>query len=88
MIALLLILIGLAPMQALDDLIAAMFAIFASPRSIFFRKYVLAPGLKLSVVLLLIVMQSERVLSGSSAILLPECIGVAIYSVHALRVRC
>ena len=42
---LLLLLIFLAPVQALDGLLVGMFAVFASPRSIFFRKYVLGPGL-------------------------------------------
>lgn len=83
-IALLLLLIGLAPVQALDDLIAAMFAIFASPRAIFFRKYVLAPGLKLSVVLLLILTQSnEFFLAGGY--LAAGILGTTIYAVALLR---
>jgi O-antigen/teichoic acid export membrane protein len=83
-IALLLILIGLAPVQALDDLVAAMFAIFASPRSIIFRKYVLAPGLKLSVVLLLILTSSnEFFLAGGY--LAAGILGTTIYSFALLR---
>ena len=53
-ISLLLILILLAPIQALDDVLTALMSVFASPQSIFFRKYVLGPGLRLSVVILLI----------------------------------
>jgi O-antigen/teichoic acid export membrane protein len=83
-IALLLILIGLAPVQALDDLIAALFAIFASPRSIFFRKYVLSPGLKLTVVLLLIVGGSD-VFFLASGYLLAGVLGVAIYAFTLVR---
>ncbi len=49
------ILILLAPIQAIDELLTAMLAVFASPRSIFLRKYVLAPGLRLAVVALLVV---------------------------------
>lgn len=49
------ILILLAPIQAFDELLTAMLAVFASPRSIFMRKYVLAPGLRLAVVALLVV---------------------------------
>jgi O-antigen/teichoic acid export membrane protein len=49
------ILILLAPIQALDELLTSMLAVFASPRSIFLRKYVLAPALRLAVVALLIV---------------------------------
>lgn len=51
---LLLILIFLSPIQAIDDLLIGLFAVFTSSRAIFFRKHVLSPGLKLTVVLLLI----------------------------------
>src|SRR5215212_5041229 len=83
-LALLLILIGLAPVQALDDLIAAMFAIFANPRSIFFRKYVLSPGLKLSVVLLLILGGSD-VFFLATGYLLAGIMGVAVYAFALMR---
>lgn len=53
-LALLLILIFLAPVQAIDESIIGIFAVFASPKAIFFRKNVLGPLLKLGVVLLLI----------------------------------
>lgn len=52
-VPLLLILILLAPIQALDDLLTALLSVFASPRSIFLRKYIVGPGLRLLVVLLL-----------------------------------
>lgn len=48
------ILIFLVPIEAADTLLDALFASFASTRNIFFRKYVLGPGLKLGVVLFLI----------------------------------
>jgi O-antigen/teichoic acid export membrane protein len=48
--SLVLILIALAPLQALDTMIVGLFAVFARPRAIFFRVYVLAPGLRLAVV--------------------------------------
>ena len=44
---LLLILIILAPIQALDDVLMNGFAVFSSPRAIFFRRYVLNPALRL-----------------------------------------
>lgn len=53
-ISLLLILIWLAPIQALDNWFQSMFAVFARVRAIFFRRYVLGPGLKLSAVLFVI----------------------------------
>ncbi len=55
---LLLILILLAPVQAFDALLTGLLTVFANPRSIFFRKYVLAPALRLLVVVLLILGQS------------------------------
>jgi O-antigen/teichoic acid export membrane protein len=57
-ISLLLILIILSPIQALDGLLTGMFAVISKPRAIFFRKYVLGPGLRLAVVLLLILGES------------------------------
>ncbi len=46
--------IFLAPVQAVDESIIGLFAVFASPKAIFFRKNVFGPLLKLGVVLLLI----------------------------------
>ena len=48
---LLLILVLLAPIDALDDLLISLFAIFDSPRSIFVRRYILGPALRLGVAL-------------------------------------
>jgi len=81
---LLLLLIFLAPVQAIDDLLIGMFAVFASPRAIFFRKNVLAPGLRLTVVLLLIVFQ-YNVLFLAGGYLASGVIGVAIYVVMLFR---
>jgi O-antigen/teichoic acid export membrane protein len=53
--SLLLILILLAPIQAVDDLLTGLLSVFASPRSIFLRRYIVGPGMRLLVVLLLIV---------------------------------
>jgi O-antigen/teichoic acid export membrane protein len=77
-VSLLLILIVLSPIQALDELVTSLFAIYARPRAIFFRKYLLSPGLKFLVVLLL-------VLSGSGVTFLAAgyvaaaVLGVAVY---------
>jgi O-antigen/teichoic acid export membrane protein len=49
-VAVLLILLLLAPVQALDELLIGVFAVFTRARAIFFRKYVLAPALRLSAV--------------------------------------
>jgi O-antigen/teichoic acid export membrane protein len=58
-ISLLLILIFLAPIDAIDLILLGLLAIFANPRLILFRKSILGPGLKLIVVLLLIFSQSS-----------------------------
>ncbi|MDQ2695163.1 MAG: oligosaccharide flippase family protein [Pseudomonadota bacterium] len=52
--ALLLIMIFLVPIEAIDGLLIGLFASFTHSRAIFFRRYVVAPALKLGVVLLLI----------------------------------
>lgn len=48
------ILIFLVPVEASDAMLDGLFASFGSARAIFFRKYILGPGLKLGVVVLLI----------------------------------
>ena len=53
-LSLLLVLIFLAPIQSIDEVLVGLFAVFAKPRAIFFRKHVLAPLLKLLVVAALI----------------------------------
>ncbi|MBA3310149.1 MAG: oligosaccharide flippase family protein [Nocardioidaceae bacterium] len=52
-IGLVLILIFLSPLEALDEVFVSMFAVFSKPQAIFFRKYLLAPGLRLLVVCVL-----------------------------------
>ncbi len=54
-LSLLVVLIALAPMQALDSWFQGMFAVFAKPQAIFVRRHVLGPGLKLLAVLIVIV---------------------------------
>ncbi len=53
-VSLLLIIIALAPLQALDSWFQGLFAVFAEPRAIFVRRYLLGPGLKLAAVLFVI----------------------------------
>jgi O-antigen/teichoic acid export membrane protein len=50
-----LILVFLAPIEALDQVFVSLFAVFSKPRAIFFRKYLMTPGLRLAVVLTLAV---------------------------------
>lgn len=81
---LLLILIVLAPIQALDDMLMNGFAVYASPRAIFFRRSVLSPALRLSVVGLLIAGGQD---AGFLALgyVVTGFLGVALYGVLFLR---
>lgn len=52
-VRLVLILIFVAPLEALDQVFVSLFAVFSKPRAIFFRKHLLGPGLQFVVVLVL-----------------------------------
>lgn len=54
-VQLVLILIALAPLEAFDQVFVSLFATFSKPRAIFFRKYLLSPGLRLVVVIVLVI---------------------------------
>ncbi len=84
-LTLLLIVIALAPVKALDELLVGMLAIFASPRAIFFRRYLLAPGLELAVVVLLILAHSN-VFFLAGGYMAAGALGVLIYVGILLRV--
>jgi O-antigen/teichoic acid export membrane protein len=58
-ITLIVILIVLAPIQALDDMLIGLFAVFANARAIFLRRHVLGPGLRLLIVLLLVFTEQD-----------------------------
>ena len=55
----LLTLIFLAPTRALENVLEKMFAIFARPRALFFRRHILGPGLKICAVIPLIFFHSN-----------------------------
>ncbi|HYM81858.1 MAG TPA: flippase [Candidatus Limnocylindria bacterium] len=84
-LTLLLVLIFLAPVQALDEVLVGMFAVFSKPRAIFWRKHVLAPALKLAVVIGLILTHSS-VFFLAVGYLLASLVGVAIYGYQLFRV--
>lgn len=81
---LLVILIALAPIQALDDVLMNGFAVFASPRSIFFRRYVLNPALRLAVVGLLIVGHQDAAFLAFGYVAV-GAIGVVVYAILFAR---
>lgn len=53
--AVLVILVFLAPIQALDQVAVALFAVYAKPSAIFVRRYLLTPAMRLLIVILLVV---------------------------------
>jgi O-antigen/teichoic acid export membrane protein len=83
-VSLLLIMIFLTPIQALDGLLVGMFAVFSKPRAIFFRRNVLAPALRLTVVLLLVLGEAgvEFLAAGYVA---AGAVGIALYTFMLFR---
>jgi len=83
------VLVLLAPVQALDNLLVGLFAVFDRPRAIFVRRFVLGPLLRLLVVVLLLVsgQGGEFLAAGYVA---AGAVGVALYAgvlVGVLRSR-
>ena len=73
----LLVLVVLAPLDALNDLLVGLFAVFSRPKAIFFRRYLLTSGLRLVVAGVLIATGSEVVVLAVGYVL-AEAIGVLI----------
>lgn len=82
--ALLLTLIFLSPIQAFDTVLTGLLAVFSSPRAIFFRKYILGPGLKLAIVVLLILRRSD-VFFLAQGYVVAGLVGIAVYVVLLWR---
>jgi O-antigen/teichoic acid export membrane protein len=83
-VAVLLILLVLAPVQALDELFMGVFAVFSRARAIFFRKYVLAPALRLSAVGGVVLAGGDvRALAVATAV--AAAFGVALYGWMLVR---
>jgi O-antigen/teichoic acid export membrane protein len=88
-VRLVLILVFLAPLEALDQVFVSLFAVFTKPRAIFFRKYLMAPGLRFVVVLVLMLTDSD-VTFLAAGYLLASLAGILLYVVlfvAALRER-
>jgi O-antigen/teichoic acid export membrane protein len=77
-LALLAILIFLAPLQALDDTLVGMLAVFGAARDILVRKHVIAPLLNLAVILGVIA-AGLSVQGLAYGMLLGSAVGIAIY---------
>jgi O-antigen/teichoic acid export membrane protein len=78
------ILIVLAPIQALDTSLMGFFAVLGRPRQIFLRGYVLAPGLRIAVVILVLV-TGRGASSLAAGFVLAGALGFAVYSVVLVR---
>lgn len=73
------ILIFLVPVEAADAMLDGLFASFADTRAIFFRKYILGPGLKLGAVILLI-WKNATVIFLAYGYVCASTLGVLMYS--------
>ncbi|MDT0277384.1 flippase [Blastococcus goldschmidtiae] len=73
-----LILVVLAPLEAFDQVFLSLFAVFGKPRAIFFRKYLLTPGLRLVIVLIL-ALTGASVTFLAAGYLAAGVIGLAVY---------
>src|SRR6266446_5810537 len=78
------ILIFLVPVEAADAMLDGLFASFAGTRAIFFRKYILGPGLKLGVVVLLM-FKNATVVFLAYGYVAASVFGVLMYSWMYLR---
>lgn len=84
-ISLVLILAFLAPLEALDQVFLSLFAVFSKPRAIFVRKHLMAPGLRLVVVLVLAV-SGAGVTFLAVGYLLAGVLGILLYLGLLVRV--
>jgi len=81
----LLILVVLAPIDALDDMLIALFAVFGSPRSIFLRRYLIGPLLRLVVAALLVIANGDAT-TLAIGYLLATLLGLAAYGAIFARI--
>lgn len=83
-IDLLFIVIFLVPVDAIDDFLTGLCAAFTDSRTIFVRRYLLSPGLRIGVALTLILLQADvRVLA--YGYLISGIVGIGYYAVMVLR---
>jgi len=76
--AVLLIIVLLAPMEALDQIFVSVFAVLTRPRAIFFRKYLLAPGLRF-VVVLTVALVDGSIVALAIGYVAAEVLGLILY---------
>jgi O-antigen/teichoic acid export membrane protein len=78
------VLIFMVPVEALDAVLIGFFATLANPKAIFFRRHILAPGLRLAVVVMLIMLKAGVVFL-AYGYLAASVVGVLIYAGIFLR---
>ena len=81
----LLILVLLAPLEALERIFESLLAVFSRPRAIFARKYVLTPGLRFACVLALLALDSSVELLAVGYVVTGAA-GVALYVALVWRI--
>ena len=81
---LLVLLVLLAPLGALDTMVLNAFAVFAKSRSVFFRRYVLEPSLRLTAVAL-VLLGGGSLYDLTLGYILAAGVGMAIYGVMLVR---
>lgn len=84
-VRLVLVLVLLSPLEALDQVFVSIFAVFSKPGAIFFRKHLLAPSLRLGVVLVL-VLTGSGVMVLAVGYVLASLVGILLYLGLLVRV--
>lgn len=84
-VQLVLVLVLLSPLEALDQVFVSIFAVFSKPGAIFFRKHLLAPSLRLLVVVVL-VLSGAGVMLLAVGYVLAALVGVLLYVGLLVRV--
>ena len=79
-----LLLVCVAPLAALDAMVLNVFAVFARPKAVFFRRYVLDPGLRLFVVILLVTLKMSLTALAVGYLAAGAC-GTLLYSYLVVR---
>jgi O-antigen/teichoic acid export membrane protein len=81
----LLILVALAPIDALDDMLIALFAVLGSPRAIFLRRYLIGPLLRLIVAATLVLADGDAT-QLAIGYLLATLVGLVTYGAIFVRI--
>ncbi|HEY3522905.1 MAG TPA: flippase, partial [Candidatus Limnocylindrales bacterium] len=79
------VIILLAPIQALDTMLTALLSVFASPRAIFIRRFVVAPALRLGVVVALVALGADVIFLAAGYVIAGAA-GLVVYIAILARV--